>query len=236
MNVRYFLFYFFVCAFIVISGHAQDSTQHKNPWYITIGGGVTINRAFGPMLNQVYEFDREFGIKKELQKNGTAYEIDVNFQKMCGQLVYIKTGFNYVQKQVNPEEASYPLYKDSLKTGYLQIPLLAGVAVPLNLKKTILLSVETGPTANFKVNDQTHHGIDRAGFETFSFVLGWQGGAGFTFRNPNGSGWQLLYTFRTDLTYTYNESLYWGGTNEPIRTRAYQLRTHAFTLGYVWAL
>jgi len=188
------------------------------------------------MISMVTSFDQSFGIKKEVQKDGLAFEIDVNFQGQISNLVYFKTGINFVQKQVNPEENSYPLYKDSLKTGYLTLPTLVGVSIPLNLNKTIYLMLEGGPCTNFKLIDKTHHGIDRYGFKTFPIVLGGQGGGGFLFRRPNGSGVQLMYTYRADITHSYDESLYWGAPNELIRTRGYQFRTHAFTFCYSWLL
>lgn len=225
-----------ILIFITTQTHAQDSTHRKKPWFMAVGAGLTINRAFGPMIDQVTSFDRSFGIKKELQKDGLGFEIDVNFQKQFSDMVYFKAGINFVQKQVNPEENSYPLYKDSLKTGYLTLPTLVGVLIPLNLNKTIYLTLEAGPCTNFKLIDKTHHGIDRYGFKTFPVVLGGQGGAGFLFRSPNGSGTQLMYTYRADITHSYDESLYWGAPNELIRTRGYQFRTHAFTISYIWPL
>ncbi len=224
--------------FVAAVGRTQAQTEptHQNPWYITINAGYTINKAGGSLVDMVQQLDREYGIKNATQKNGGGYEINVHFQRKISDFVYIKTGLGYIQKQVNPEENSYPLYKDSLKTGYLSIPFLFGVGIPLNKSESFQLLMEGGPSGNIKLIDKTYHGPDRAGFKTYPFVLGLQAGAGIAFKLQSAVRMQLLYTFRQDLTHAYDESLYWGAPNEPIRTRSYTFRTSSFSVGIQWPL
>jgi|GEM_PF-1724514 len=217
---------------------AQINPNINHPWYITINAGYTINRAGGSLFNLVQDLDRQYGIKNATQKNGGGFEVNVHFQRQIFDLAYIKTGLGYIQKQVNPEENSYPLYKDSLKTGYLSIPVLFGVGVPLNESKTFRLMAEVGPTGNVKLIDKSYHGPDRAGFKTYPVVLGLQAGAGIAFKLQSSVHMQLLYTYRQDITHAYDESLYWGGvgSSEPIRTRSYIFKTSSFSVGLQWPL
>jgi len=234
MNVRpiYLSLLFFVLSFS--HARAQDTTDRKSPWYMTISAGYTSTRAGGSLVDMVQEFNRQFNIKNATQKNGGGFEINVNFQKYISNFVYLKTGLGYIQKQVNPEENSYPLYKDSLKTGYLSIPLVFGVGIPLNKSETFRLVLEAGPCGNIKLIDKSYHGADRAGFKTYPIVLGVQAGGGIVFKLSSSVRMQLLYTYKPDITNTYDESLYWG--NPPIRTMSYKLRTHSITVGLQWPL
>jgi hypothetical protein len=96
--------------------------------------------------------------------------------------------------------------------------------------------MEAGPSGNVKLIDKSYHGPDRAGFKTYPVVLGLQAGAGIAFKLQSSLRMQLLYTYRQDITNAYDESLYWGGTNEPIRTRSYIFKTSSFSVGLQWPL
>jgi opacity protein-like surface antigen len=236
MNIRPYSLCLILIIFTVSQTRAGDTTSPKKPWYISVGGGYTSSRAGGSLVKMVDEFNQQFGIKKMIQKDGGGFEINVGLQKRFSDQAYFKTGLGYIQKKVNPEENSYPLYKDSLKTGYLSLPFLFGVDVPLNRSKTIALFFDAGPYVNFKIIDKTTHGQDRAGFKTFPVVVGARGSAGVSFVVSPSVKLQLQYTYSADITNTYNETLYWGGTNEPYRTRSYKYMTHSFSLGFQWPL
>jgi hypothetical protein len=143
---------------------------------------------------------------------------------------------SYVKKRVYPEEKSYPLYQDSLNTGYLTIPFLFGISQPLNKSRSIWLSVEAGPAGSVPIVDNTYKAPDRADYKTLPVVLSACGGAGISFGMQNGARLQLHYSYTVDITNAINESLYWGAPDELIRTRSYKYRVHEFSIGVQWPL
>jgi len=236
MNVRPIYLYLVLFVFGIGQTLAQDTTHRKKNWYITVSAGYASNRAGGSLVDMVQGLNQQYGYKNATQKNGGGYEINVHLQTQISDLVYFKTGLGFIQKQVNPEENSYPLYKDSLKTGYLSIPVLFGVGIPLNQSRTFQLLLEAGPSGNIKLIDKSYHGPDRAGFKTFPLVLGAQAGGGIIFKLTSSVRMQLMYTYRQDITIAYNESLYWGSPTEPIRTRSYIFKTNSIAVGLQWRL
>lgn len=203
---------------------------------MSIRGGYTSNKAFGSLVNLVQNYDNQFGVRGARQKDGSGFALGVNFQQMLSEPGYLKFGLNYLQKQVNPEEGSYPLYKDSLKTGYLSLPLLIGIMEPLNLKKTIFLSAEAGPSGNFKLIDKSWSGPDRVSFRTSAIVLGFQAGAGITLVAPSGVRWLFQYSYMRDITKAYTESLYIGTPTNPTQTFEYKFSTQIFSIELQWPL
>lgn len=215
---------------------ASDTTYRKHPWLMFGSAGYTINKAFGGVMDNEAEFNAMSGIRNAKQKDWGGFELRAGFQSQISSLVYFKTGLGYLQKQVNPEEGGFMLYKDSLKTGYLSFPILFGVIIPVNPAKTILFSVEGGASADFKLIDKTTSGIDRADFSTSSAVVDLQGGCGLIFNPIAGSRAFIQYTYRVDMTDAYKETLYWGAPNEPYRTLSLKYRTQVISLGWIWDL
>lgn len=215
---------------------AQDSVSHKNPWLISGSAGYTINKGFGSLLDKDKEFNAMFGIKDATQKNWGGFELKVGLQKQLNQYVYFKTGLSYLQKQVNPEEGGYNLYKDSLKTGYLTIPFLGGIIVPVNPARTILFSLEGGASANFRLIDNTKHAIDEVSFSTSSVTLALQGGCGLTIDLHSGSRAFVQYSYMVDLTDAYGITLYWGAPGQTYRSFDMKFRTQVISLGWQWQL
>jgi len=198
--------------------------------------GYTINKAFGSVMDNEREFNAMFRITNARQKNWGGFELRAAFQKEISRLFYFKTGLGYLQKQVNPEEGGFMLYKDSLKTGYLSIPVLAGVVMPLNTSQTILFSLEGGAYSDFRLIDKTTSAIDLAGFSTSSVALGLQGGCELTFDLRGGSTAFIQYSYKVDMTDAYKETLYWGAPGELYRTLSLKYRTQVISLGWKWEL
>jgi hypothetical protein len=220
------------------SSFAEDSTHvHKRkPLFLSITAGYTSTRAGGSLVSMVQEFNQQFNIHNAYQKNGGGIALSVLLQKQFSGIVYYKTGLSYIQKHVYPEGNSYPLYKDSLNTGYLSVPLLFGAMQPLNRAKTIWVSIEAGPVGGFKIVDKTYKAPDRAGYKTMPVVLSGCGGAGLTFGSQYATRLQLHYSYTADFTNAIDETLYWGGTNEPYRTRSYKYKTQSFSIGLLLPL
>ena len=163
MNIKPICCWLLLCLCNIHQCLASDTTYRKKPVYFSISVGYTANKAFGSLPDMVSTFNEQYGITDARQKNGGGFGFTFALQKQFSEYFYYQTGLGYIQKQVNPEEGGYMLYKDSLKTGYLVIPLLFGVSSPLNTAKTIFLSMEAGPSANVKLINKTTYGQDRAG-------------------------------------------------------------------------
>ena len=216
--------------FMFAIGHAraQDTTHHKRPWFISLGGGYNSTKVFGKLLDKVGTYST--------QKNGGSFEINFSAQKQLSELPYIKIGISYLQKRVNPgENPDVVVYKDTLQTGYLSVPLALGLMIPLDPKKRVFFSLEAGLSGNFKISGRSYHGPDQAGFKTLPVVLGAQGSGGVIVKLSSLFRLQFLYTYRRDLTDAYRENLYWDA-GEATRTAAFGMRTNSFSAGLMLEL
>jgi hypothetical protein len=218
------------------SCYAADTTYRKKPWFMSFSVGYTSSHAGGSLVDMVQQLDGQFGARNPYQKNGGGFAIDVLFQKQFTPVGYYKIGLGYIQKHVYPEENSYPLYKDSLNTGYLAIPFLFGFTEPLNKSRSIWFSLEGGPTGSIAIVNQTYRAPDRVDYKTLPVVLGFRGGASISFGLPKDMRLVMSYSYSVDITNAINETLYWGAPNEIYRTRSYKYQVQAFSLGFQWPL
>lgn len=230
------------CLFILLisisSQHlfASDTTYRKTPWQITIYGGFNNSRVSGSMVQFIQTFSHDFNITGPDQQDGGGLFANVAIQKDFAEYFYVKSGLGFIHKQVNPEEKAYPLYKDSLNTNYLNIPLLVGAQGPLNQKKTIFIFFETGVAGNFKLSDKTYSGPDRVAFETKPFIINYQASTGFNFYIGQNTFLLLQYTYSVDLTNAYKETLYLGATDLTYFVGYYKWNTSSISLGIQWSL
>jgi hypothetical protein len=227
---------FLFCMLVTHFSFAGDTTSPKKPLFLSVSAGYASTHAAGSLVDMVQSLDRQYGIRNAYQKNGGGFAIDVLVQKQFLNLVYYKTGLGYIQKHVFPEGNSYPLYKDSLNTGYLTVPFLFGLAMPLNRSRSIYLSIDAGPVGNIAIVDDSYKAPDRVGYKTMLMVLGVSGGAGISFGLPGEMRLMIHYSYSADITNSVNETLYWGAPNEMYRTRSYKYDVQSFSIGFVWPL
>lgn len=166
------------------------------------------------------------------QVNGGGFLIYAVIQRQFTKSLYLKYGLGYIQKQVNPEENSYELYKDRLKTGYIFLPVFAGFnCIPLN--KQIAINLECGPAVNFKVIDKSTTGVDRVDFKTKPIVISGCFGAGISYWANEKIKLSLNYQFISDLTEDYIEYLYWN-SSERRKAFNYKFKSNVFTIAIQW--
>jgi hypothetical protein len=214
---------------------ASDTTYRKNPWHMSIAMGPNYNSVGGSMV----DFDKTFNDMAHVtaeQKNTVGWFINYSVQKNFADAFYVKSGLSFIHKQVNPQENTDVVYRDSMNTGYLSIPALIGISAPLNLKKTIGFFAETGLAGNLKITDHSYHPPDRIGFETLPVVLSFQFSAGFTFGVWENASFILQYGYSADLTNAYKETRYFGAPQMPIYVGYYKYFTNSVSLGVQWGL
>jgi hypothetical protein len=156
------------------NANAQDSASHKSSWHMIYSLGFNYNQVGGSMPDFIEKFSREFGTPMPRQNDGGGIQLGVFVQKDISEFLYLKSGFGLTFKNVNPEEQAYPLYKDSLKTDYISIPLLIGVQTSLNEKKNIDFFFETGILTNFAIGDKSYKAPDRVAFSHSTVVATYQ--------------------------------------------------------------
>jgi len=81
-------------------------------------------------------------------RNKTGFLFPFQLEKPVTDYFFIRGGIGYVQKQVNPMENSYSIFWDKLKTGYLSIPVLAGMHL-LPSDQRLNLAVSMAPLNNY---------------------------------------------------------------------------------------
>jgi hypothetical protein len=236
MRPKPFPIFLFLSLFSIGHVSASDTTYHKKPLYFSISAGYSFNRAGGSLVEMVQQLNVQFGIRNAKQKDGNGFALTLGLQKQLGEFIYFKTGLGYIQKKVNPEEGSFPLYKDSLKTSYLSIPLMVGIDPAIDARKTIFLSLEAGLSGNLKMIDKSYSGPDRVGFKTNPGTLGFNAGGGLTLVASPTVNFMVRYDYMVDITNAYDETLYWGAPNEVYRTRSYKYKTSNFSIGLQWLL
>ena len=234
--MKFYYSFIFLAFLSSQSVFASDTTYRRSPWQMAISFGLSSNRANGSMADFTQTYNHEFNIRDAEQKDGGGFLFNVTVQREFANYFYVKSGLGLIQKNVNPEEKSYPLYKDSLNTGYIFIPVLIGARTALNPKKTIGVFFETGVAGNFKILDKSYCGPDRVAFKINPFVLSFQASGGFNFALGDKANLILQYTYSADLTNAYMETLYLGATNLTYYVGNYKWLTNSLSLGIQWPL
>src|ERR1700759_1694312 len=106
-------YFAFLLLAISLKTNAQDSTRKKTSWYITYSLGFNMNQVGGSMQDYNEKSNSRLPNATPQQKNGGGFQFATTVQKDIGNWFYLKSGFGLVQKNVNPEENTYILYKDS---------------------------------------------------------------------------------------------------------------------------
>ena len=230
MKVKFCSYSIMLIFVICLNTYASDTTYKKNSWYLSLNVGYGSNTVCGSMWDLIKDNSgRNATIE---QMNTWSFFFNVAATKYFGKFYYFKAGLGYSHKNVDPEENSPVVYKDSLNTSYLTVPVLVGVRLPLNKKRDILFILETGLAGNFKLADKTYSGPDRVSFEANPVVLSYQASGGFEMvLNPKTS-FLMQYLFSADLTNAYKETLYVGYN----KAYYYKYLTNAFSLGLKWRI
>jgi len=209
---------------------AQDSTIRKNPFFLSVGAGYASNSVYGTMADHILTYWYPTGGKLHME-NGGSFMIQIQGGKYISSHFYIASGLNYIVKKVNPMEETIVVYRDSLNTGYLSVPLLFGANLfPVN-KSAFNAFLEFGPVANFKVSDKSYAGPDRVGFKTSPLTLSICPGVGISLSASPTQKFILQYQFMYDLTNAYVETLYMS-QDDPNHDYAYKYKTHIFSFTY----
>jgi hypothetical protein len=226
--MKYFAFFLLA---ISLKANAQDSTRQKTSWHMTGSLGFNMNHVRGSMQDYTEKWSAQFPNSTPEQKNGGGFQFATTVQKDVGNWLYLKSGFGLVQKNVNPEENTYILYKDSLNTGYIFIPVLIGAQTFLDSKRTISLFCETGILTNFAISDQTYSGPDRVDFSRSSVVATYQISAGIGYVVGSNATLILQYAYSMDVSPAYKETLYYGAPNQKFLYGDYKYHTSSLSLG-----
>jgi hypothetical protein len=231
----------FFCIFILMvsmSAHAaiiSDTVYRAYPWQMMIAAGYTYNTVGGTMVDFNQKFNEILGTHAEQTDNG-GFQVNLSIKKGFGGYYYAKSGIGYIHKQVNPQKYSYPLYKDSLNTSYLSVPVLIGFKLPMDQRNTASFFCETGIAGNIRVSDKSYKAPDRVGFEVIPLALDFQAAAGFDLTLSPNASIVFQYTYTSDLTGAYKETLYLGATNQTYFEGYYKYHTSTFSLGIQWGL
>jgi hypothetical protein len=229
----------FVFMLLVISfgqSFAADSTFKVYPWQLSVTGGFNSNTVIGSMVDFTNKFNHIDGLSDAKQTNQMGYSINLSIQKHISQYFYLKTGLGFVHKQVNPQNNTNNIYRDTLSTNYIRIPLLIGSMFSVNNKKTIQLFAETGISGDFKISDDSPKAPDRAGFQVLPILLNFQLSGGLNFKVNNATAIVLQYEYSLGISNAYKEKLYYGSPNEPIFTGYYSYQTNSISIGVKWEL
>jgi hypothetical protein len=213
---------------ISVQARAQDSASKKTSWHMIYSIGFNTSSVVGSM--QDFTEKHNTGYAAPQQKDGGGFEMGVKVQKDINDWFYLKSGLVLVQKNVNPQWNTYILYQDSLNTGYLAIPFLAGVQTYLNSKETIELFCETGILIDFAIYDKSYCGPDRVAFSKSTVVATYQISPGIGFKIASNAFLVLQYAYSLDLTPAYKETLYYGATNQEYFYGDYKYRTNSLSL------
>jgi len=226
-NFKIIILFYFAFVFAV-AAKAQNS---KNT-FVGIFGGYNHSSVGGTLVEKDRPFNASYRLSGK-QEGGDGFLVYAAMKHEFSNIVYFKYGLGYFQKQVNPEENSYELYKDKLKTGYIFLPVLAGLVLSLNNAAGI--NIECGPAVNFKLVDKSSTGPDRVDFKTKPTVISAVAGAGISFHTNKKTIVSFNYQYVSDLTEAYVEYLYWSSA-EPHKPFNYKYKTHTVTIGLQWEL
>lgn len=205
---------------------ANDSLKGKT--LISVNAGYTFNTVYGSMVKR----NNDFGENVTMTNRG-GFLVGVLFETPMQQS-YLRYGIGYIQKQVNPMNGTYAIFKDTLNTGYISLPFLVGSNI-FPTDRPVNIQVEAGPVANFRLIDNSSTGPDRVGFKTPFFTLSACAGASVSFLANNKMKLLLQYRYMVDMTNSYVETLWWS-SQEPNKEFIYKYKTHAVSLGIQWPL
>jgi len=212
----------------IANSFASDTTKTKRPLWLSISAGFTSNKVYGSMVDKNEQFD-----KSVQQENTTGYAINFQLIKPFANILYFKTGLNYINKRVDPQQHTGNVYKDRLNTHYLSLPVLFGIQL-LPLEKKLNASIEFGSSANFKLADKSYFGPDRKSGKANAASLDLSPGVGLSYAVSSKVKLVLQYTYLHSISNSYVEELYWGSYTEPIKKFVYKYNTQAVTFGVQW--
>lgn len=215
---------------------ASDSTFKKYPWQLSVMIGFNSNTVAGSMVDFTNKFNHIDGLSDAKQTNQGGYLFNISLQKNICEYIYLKSGVGFVHKQVYPENNTYILYRDSLNTDYLNIPLIVGSSFSVDNKQAIHLFLETGISGDVKISDNSPKAPDRMSFSTLPFVVNFQISGGVDYSMSNKVSVVLQYEYILGLSGAYKEQLYYGAPDLPIFTGYYKYVTHSLSMGIQWKL
>ncbi|HEX4851459.1 MAG TPA: outer membrane beta-barrel protein [Puia sp.] len=215
-------------------GSPKELANGKKPFYISFGAGYTLNSVFGSMHDRNVQYGYPMDGKIHMKDNGS-FIIQVQLQKYFAPNFYLSGGLNYISKRVNPMEGTISIYKDSLNTGYLSVPVYIGANVLPVISNSFNIFFELGAITNFKVVDKSSSGPDRVGFKTQPVTFSLSPGLGLSLATSPTQKFIFQYHFMYDLSNAYVETLYWSSA-EPNKNFVYKYKTSVFSLAYQWQL
>ena len=222
-----------VWLFIVQFCKAQDTISRNHPYFLSIGLAYATSKVFGSMTDHILESWNPAGGKLHMNNNGS-FAIGVQLQNHLSDYVFIRSGLSYIQKQVQPEYETIVLYQDSLKTGYISVPVIAGANFfPVN-NSVFNLGVECGFMFNFRASDKSKTSPASVGLQSHSTVSLCPGVVLTLAASPN-QRFLFHYTYIYDLTNAYTETL-WLSPFDPNHQYYYRYKTNLFSVEYQFAL
>ncbi|HEY1872071.1 MAG TPA: hypothetical protein VGG71_13500 [Chitinophagaceae bacterium] len=228
---NYILFKFYCFLVFIVFGWfnalASDTTYKKSPWFLSLNIGYGSNTVKGSMV----DFAKQNNVIEQKDTWGMLFNITVT--KNLSGIYYLKTGLGYARKNVNPEENSGLVYKDSLCTNYLTIPVNVGIELPMSKKRDVFFVVETGLLGNICLADKSYTGPQTVSLDAKPFVLAFQASGGFEFAVAPKVSFLIQYLFSTDISNAYAETHDVGAYNS---TYYYKYNTNAFTLSLKYLL
>jgi hypothetical protein len=222
--LRQLIFTSFFLFILGINLFASDTTKY----HISITAGLTNNSVYGTMVNR----NNQFGTNVKME-NKVGFSAGINIDKSITSRLFIRTGLNFIFKQVNPMVNTIAIYKDELKTGYLSIPVELGVNV-IPFDKIVNLSFTVGTMTNFRLIEKSKIGPDRADFKTPFVSESISAGARICINASSKSKFVLQYNYLYDISNSYVESLYYlaGGSTTKFN---YKYKTSLISMGLQFA-
>jgi hypothetical protein len=215
---------------------ASDSTFKKYPWQLSVMLGFNSSTVAGSMVDFTNNSNHIDGLSDAKQTNKGGYLANISLQKNISEYIYLKSGLGFVHKQVYPENNTYILYRDTLSTNYLSVPLIIGSSFPVDKKQAIRIFVETGISGDIKISDNSPKAPDRMSFSTLPFLVNFQISGGVNYSLSNKVSVILQYEYILGLSGAYKEQLYYGAPDLPIFTGYYKYVTHSLSFGIKWKL
>lgn len=204
---------------------ASDTTKYR----ITVFGGLTNNTVYGTMVNRNNQFNTD--VKME---NRVGFAAGVNIEKSLTKTLFLKTGLNFVLKQVDPMVNTSSIYKDKLKTGYISIPIEVGMGT-IQLNKPVNVAFLIGTMTNIRLTDKSESGPDRAGFKTSFVSESISAGTRISINTSSKFKFILQYNYLCDLSNAYVETLYYYGGGSTTKFY-YKYKTHLISIGLQFPL
>jgi hypothetical protein len=231
MNTKPLHILLILTALCISSTFAADSTVVKKPLFMSIHAGYIGSSVYGTMVDYNNEDDGAGQIK-----NIGNFQFNFQLEKKLSDYFYIKSGISYLKKESNPQENTNFYYPDALKTDYLSIPFIAGLNVIAPENKTLHLSLELGPSVNFRLKDKSNFGPDRAEARTAFASISVNPGVRLSYASEPKLKIIAHYSYLYDVSNSYVETLYYGSPDQPLRKFAYRYKASSLTLGFQWPI